>query len=178
MTNPVESNVTDATKGHPFIIRSRIPAVTHAATASVAQIEFAASQNRQEVTKLDEKEADAATEIRSCTDLDEKLLMYRFTLVVTLIVVSNAPERIRLLAAVNDEVKSSGAALVYRLLKPLSFVAFKMGRLRGGPSRAGAKGAYLDRYVTDEQRSSRPIFNPTLRAAAKLKGFRRRYTRT
>src|ERR1700758_387025 len=41
-----------------------------------------------------------------------------------------------------------------------------MGRLRGGPSRTGAEGAYLDRYVTDEQRSSRPIFNATLRAAA------------
>ena len=41
-----------------------------------------------------------------------------------------------------------------------------MGRLRGGPSRTGAKGAYLDRYVTEEQRSSRPIFNATLRAAA------------
>jgi hypothetical protein len=52
-----------------------------------------------------------------------------------------------------------------------------MGRLRGGPSRTGAKGAYLNRYVTDEQRSGRPIFNATLRAAAKLKGFRRRYTR-
>jgi hypothetical protein len=45
--------------------------------------------------------------------------------------------------------------LVYRLLNPLSFVAFKMGHLRGGPSRTGAQGAYLDRYVTDEQRSSR-----------------------
>ena len=54
--------------------------------------------------------------------------------------------------------------LVYRLLNPLSFVAFKMGRLRGGPSRTGAEGAYLDRYVIDEQRSSRPIFNATLRA--------------
>ena len=53
-------------------------------------------------------------------------------------------------------------ASVYRLLNPLSFVAFKMGRLRGGPSRTGAKGAYLNRYVTDEQRSSRPIFNATL----------------
>jgi hypothetical protein len=57
------------------------------ATTSVAQIEFAASQNRQEVTKLDENEADAATEIRPCTALDEKLLMYRLTLVVTLIVI-------------------------------------------------------------------------------------------
>jgi hypothetical protein len=47
-----------------------------------------------------------------------------------------------------------------------------MGRLRGGPSRTGAKGAYLDRYVTDEQRSSRPIFNATLRAAASWLFFR------
>ena len=47
-----------------------------------------------------------------------------------------------------------------------------MGRLRGGPSRTGAKGAYLDRYVTDEQRSSRPIFNATLRAAAGWLVFR------
>jgi len=61
---------------------------------------------------------------------------------------------------------------VYRLLNPLSFVPFKMGRLRGGPSRIGAKGAYLDRYVTDEQRSSRPIFNATLRAAASWLFFR------
>ena len=61
---------------------------------------------------------------------------------------------------------------MYRLLNPLRFVAFKMGRLRGGPSRIGAKGAYLDRYVTDEQRSSRPIFNATLRAAASWLFFR------
>jgi hypothetical protein len=47
-----------------------------------------------------------------------------------------------------------------------------MGRLREGPSRTGAKGAYLDRYVTDEQRSSRPIFNATLRAAASWLFFR------
>src|SRR5271156_6562901 len=47
-----------------------------------------------------------------------------------------------------------------------------MGRLRGGPSRTGAKGAYRDRYVTDEQRSSRPIFNATLRAAASWLFFR------
>ena len=47
-----------------------------------------------------------------------------------------------------------------------------MGRLRGGPSRTGAQGAYLDRYMTDEQRSSRPIFNATLRAAASWLFFR------
>ena len=56
---------------------------------------------------------------------------------------------------------------MYRLLNPLSFVAFKMGRLRGV-----REGAYLDRYVTDEQRSSRPIFNATLRAAASWLFFR------
>lgn len=61
--------------------------MTHAATTSVAQIEFAASQNRQEITKLDEDEADAAAEIRLGTALNEKLLMYCLTLAVTLIVV-------------------------------------------------------------------------------------------
>ena len=42
-------------------------------------------------------------------------------------------------------------------------VAIKMGRRQGGPSRTGVKGAYLNRYVTDEQRGRRPIFNATLR---------------
>jgi hypothetical protein len=87
MTKPVARKMKKTIKGQPSTIRSRIATVTHAATTSVAQIEFAASQNRQEVTKLDEKEAVAATEIRLCTALDEKLLMYRLTLVVTLIVV-------------------------------------------------------------------------------------------
>jgi hypothetical protein len=42
-----------------------------------------------------------------------------------------------------------------------------MGRRQGGPSRTGGKeGAYLNRYVTDEQRSRRPIFIATLRAVA------------
>jgi hypothetical protein len=35
-----------------------------------------------------------------------------------------------------------------------------------------SKGAHLDRYVTDEQRSSRPVFNATLRAAASWLFFR------
>jgi hypothetical protein len=49
----------------------------------------------------------------------------------------------------------------------MSFVAFKMGRRQGGPSRTGGnEGTYLNRYVTDEQRSRRPIFNATLRVAA------------
>jgi len=49
----------------------------------------------------------------------------------------------------------------------MDFVAIKMGRRQGGPSRTGVKeGAYLNRYVTDEQRSRRPIFIATLRAVA------------
>src|SRR5882762_7974817 len=41
------------------------------------------------------------------------------------------------------------------------FVAIKMGRRQGARS-----GAYLNRYVTDEQRRRRPIFIATLRAGA------------
>ena len=55
---------------------------------------------------------------------------------------------------------------MYRLANNGDVVAFKMGRRQGGPSRTGTKGAYLNRYVTDEQRSRRPIFNATLRAGA------------
>jgi len=48
-----------------------------------------------------------------------------------------------------------------------AFVAIKMGRRQGGPSRTGGKsGAYQNRYATDEQRSRRPIFIATLLAAA------------
>jgi hypothetical protein len=43
----------------------------------------------------------------------------------------------------------------------VAFVAIKMGRRQGARS-----GAYLDRYVTDEQRGRRPIFIATLRAVA------------
>src|SRR6202040_3427935 len=47
------------------------------------------------------------------------------------------------------------------------FLAIKMGRRQGGPSRTGGRrGAYLNRYVTDEQRSRRPIFIATLWAEA------------
>src|ERR1700722_13779718 len=51
-------------------------------------------------------------------------------------------------------------------------VGIKMGRRHGGPSRTGPEGAYLNRYVTDEQRSRRPIFIPTLRAGARWLFFR------
>ena len=42
------------------------------------------------------------------------------------------------------------------------------GKARGGR----ISGAYLNRYVTEEQRSRRPIFNATLRAAAGWLFFR------
>src|SRR5271163_4872588 len=44
----------------------------------------------------------------------------------------------------------------------------------GKAVRAGLalKGAYLNRYVTDEQRGRRPIFNATLRAGASWLFFR------
>jgi hypothetical protein len=49
----------------------------------------------------------------------------------------------------------------------MCFVAVKMGRRQGARS-----GAYLNRYVTDEQRSRRPIFTATLRAGASWLFFR------
>ena len=33
--------------------------------------------------------------------------------------------------------------IVYRLLNPLGFVAFKMGRRQGGPSRTGSRRAHI-----------------------------------
>src|ERR1700676_3480334 len=53
------------------------------------------------------------------------------------------------------------------------FVAIKRGRRQGGPSRTGGgSGAYLNRYVTDEQRGRRPIFIATLWAGASWLFFR------
>ena len=49
----------------------------------------------------------------------------------------------------------------------MAFVAIKMRRRQGARS-----GAYLNRYVTDEQRGRRPIFIATLRAAAGWLFFR------
>jgi hypothetical protein len=46
------------------------------------------------------------------------------------------------------------------------------GCVQNGPSARREEGAYLNRYVTDEQRSRRPIFNATLRAAAGWLFFR------
>jgi hypothetical protein len=55
----------------------------------------------------------------------------------------------------------------------MAFVAIKMGRRQGGPSRTGVKeGAYLNGYVADEQRSHRPIFIATLRAVVSWLFFR------
>jgi hypothetical protein len=57
--------------------------------------------------------------------------------------------------------------LVYRLAYNDDIVAFKMGRRQGRE-----ESAYLNGYVTDEQRSRRPIFNATLRAASSWLFFR------
>src|SRR6266403_3995661 len=44
--------------------------------------------------------------------------------------------------------------------------------VQNGPPARREEGAYLNRYVTDEQRSRRLIFNATLRAAASWLFFR------
>jgi hypothetical protein len=52
-----------------------------------------------------------------------------------------------------------------------SGVAIKMGRRQGGASRTGTKKEHIWMlYVTKEQRSRRPIFIATLRAARLLAG--------
>jgi hypothetical protein len=52
--------------------------------------------------------------------------------------------------------------LVHQVRGSYSGVELKMSRRQGGPSRTGGKeGAYLHRYVTDEQRSRRLIFSST-----------------
>jgi hypothetical protein len=56
---------------------------------------------------------------------------------------------------------------VHRLICSRHMVAFK-----NGPSARREEGAYLNRYVTDQQRSRRPIFKATLRAAASWLFFR------
>ena len=53
-----------------------------------------------------------------------------------------------------------------------SHIQLAYGCVQNGSSARREEGAYLDRYVTDEQRSSRPIFNATLRAAASWLFFR------
>jgi hypothetical protein len=59
----------------------------------------------------------------------------------------------------------------------MAFVAIKMGHRQGGPSRTGGnEGAYLNRYVTDEQRRRRPIFIATLRAVVSWLFFRVAHT--
>jgi hypothetical protein len=92
-TKHAERKTPKTTKGQILTIRSRIPTGIHAATTSVAQIEFAASQNRQEVTKLDEKEADAATEIRLCTALGKKPLKFRLPLIVVFMLLNESAFR-------------------------------------------------------------------------------------
>jgi hypothetical protein len=108
-TKPAERSMTNAINGRLLSIRSRIATVTHVATTSVAQIEFAASQKRQEVTKLDEKEGDEALKTPLCTEAGTKLLMQRLTLVATLIIFLSLYERIRF--SLQAITKSSAALL-------------------------------------------------------------------
>jgi hypothetical protein len=66
-----------------------------------------------------------------------------------------------------------GNHLVPCPINNVALVASTMGRRQGGPSRTGVKeGAYLNRYVTDEQRRRRPISIATLRAVASWLFFR------
>src|ERR1700736_4817053 len=59
-----------------------------------------------------------------------------------------------------SNVLTTDCLLVSCLRNSMHFVAIKMGRRQGGPSRtSGGSGAYLNRYVTDEQRGRRPIFH-------------------
>src|SRR5580698_11549528 len=63
--------------------------------------------------------------------------------------------------------KTSNITLVHRLI-----CSWHDGCVQNGPTARREEGAYLNRYVTDEQRSRRPIFNATLRAAASWQFFR------
>jgi hypothetical protein len=112
-------------KGQPLTIRSRIATVTHAATTSVAQIEFAASQNRQEVTKLDENEADAATEIRLCTALGKRPPNFRLLLIVVFMLLNESASRSR--------QRRSQASVVSKASRFARFEESKAGTLRLHP---------------------------------------------
>jgi hypothetical protein len=76
-------------------------------------------------------------------------------------------------ALARNGLKRRRSDLVSCLRNSMHFVAIKMGRRQGGPSRTGGGcGAYLNRYVTDEQRGRRPIFIATLWAGASWLFFR------
>ena len=90
-----ERKTAKAINGQLLVIGSRTATVAAATSTSVAKIEFAASQKRPAATKLNEKEGDEAAEFRLCPASGEKLLMYRLTLVVTLIIAFFARDRSR-----------------------------------------------------------------------------------
>ena len=77
-----ESKMAKAITGQLLSMGSRIATVTPAATTSVAQVEFEASQKRQEVTKLGENERDEALKIWLCTALGKKPLKFPSPLIV------------------------------------------------------------------------------------------------
>jgi hypothetical protein len=70
-------------------------------------------------------------------------------------------------ALARNGLKRRRSDLVSCLRNSMHFVAIKMGRRQGARS-----GAYLNRYVTDEQRGRRPIFIATLWAGASWLFFR------
>ena len=84
ITRHAERKTTKVTMGHILTIRSRNPTGIHAATTSAAQIEFAASQKRQELAKLNENETDECLSIQFLTELDEKPLKSCETLILVL----------------------------------------------------------------------------------------------
>jgi hypothetical protein len=112
-TKPAEIKIVKAINGQLLAIRNRIVTVAAATRISVAQIEFAASQKRQEATKLDEKQYDKRLKIRFCPASVAKLLIYRLTVVATLIAVFVLSERIRF--SLQTITKSSIVSEVSRL---------------------------------------------------------------
>src|SRR6202007_1260208 len=77
----------------------------------------------------------------------------------------------------NDGASRQNAAprepqLVYRLLNPLGFVAFKMGRRQGGPSRTGVSGR-ISKAIRNRGATQPPAhFQRNLWAAASWLFFR------
>jgi hypothetical protein len=71
-------------KNQLLSIRNLSETVKQAATSSVAQMEFAASHKRQQITKLEANEPVESLRDRLCVALGERPLKYRVTLIVAL----------------------------------------------------------------------------------------------
>jgi hypothetical protein len=73
---------------------------------------------------------------------------------------------------VGNEVFKAGAGECLFLPSVPSRKYWRRRCVQNGPSARREEGAYLNRYVTDEQRGRRPIFNATLRDGASWLFFR------